>query len=266
MKQILVVNDDGIDAPGLLALARALKALPGGSVTVLAPDHNWSACGHVKTMSRPIRVKPYALAEELPAWACDGAPSDCVALALMGAIEKKFDLVVSGINPNANVGLDVTYSGTVTAAMEASIGGLPGFAVSIDAPEYHSGNLDYSSAAEAAAQIVAQLLPMWDGNLPAPIWNINVPYRPAGDYAGVRFTRQGVRIYNDRLEKRLDPRGRPYYWIGGEAPSGLVEEDTDYGAMKLGYITVTPLKMDMTDGKALEDVRSKGIGLSVGNR
>ncbi len=251
-KRILVTNDDGVTAPGLLALAEAVRRMDSVQVSVLAPDHNWSACGHVKTMSRPMRIRATNLADGSQAWSSDGAPSDCVALAMMGALEHKFDVVVSGINPNANVGLDVTYSGTVTAAMEGTIHGVPGFAVSVDAPEHHQGPVEYEVAAQAAVRIIAQLLEIWDGNLPAPIWNINVPYRPEGDYAGVQFTRQGVRLYHDMLEKRMDPRGVPYYWIGGDAPSGLVEDGTDYGAIKQGFISVTPLRMDMTDMKRLE--------------
>ena len=135
MTHILVTNDDGVNAPGLLALVQAIRAIPGFEVSVLAPDHNWSACGHVKTMTRPLRVREVKLADGSAALSSDGAPSDCVAIAIMGAIEKPIDIVVSGINPNANVGLDVTYSGTVTAAMEASINGKPGIAVSLDAPE-----------------------------------------------------------------------------------------------------------------------------------
>lgn len=244
---ILVTNDDGVTAPGLLELVKALRALPDMRVSVLAPDKNWSASGHVKTMSRPMRVNSVQLSDGSGALACDGAPSDCVAMGLMGMIEDPLDLVVSGINPNANIGLDVTYSGTVTAAMEASINGKPGFAVSIDAPEYHQGNLDYTAAAAAAAKIVQELFASYDGSLPPPIWNINVPYRPNGDYKGVQVTRLGTRLYRDALEKRVDPRGRPYYWIAGEAPGGVEEEGTDYGALKAGYISVTPLKMDMTD-------------------
>ena len=258
-KRILVTNDDGVTAPGLLALAQAVRQMDGVEVSVLAPDHNWSACGHVKTMSRPMRVKPVSLDDGSQAWSSDGAPSDCVALAMMGALEVKFDAVVSGINPNANVGLDVTYSGTVTAAMEAAINGIPGFAVSIDAPEHHQGPLEYEAAAQAAVRIIAQLLEIWDGNLPAPIWNINVPYRPEGDYAGVQFTRQGVRLYHDMLEKRMYPRGVPYYWIAGDPPSGVEEDGTDYGAIKKGFISVTPLRMDMTDIKRLDGMESTGL-------
>jgi 5'-nucleotidase len=252
--KILLTNDDGVTAPGLLALVQAVREIPGSEVFVLAPDHNWSACGHVKTMSRPMRVRSVKLEDGSQAWTSDGAPSDCVALALMGVLEQEFDLVVSGINPNANVGLDVTYSGTVTAAMEGAINGKPSFAVSLDAPEHHQGYLDYREAAKAAVKIITILLSKWDGQDSIPIWSINVPYRPDGDYEGVKLTRQGVRLYHDRIEKRLDPRGVPYYWIGGEPPSGVEEEGTDYGAIKQGYISVTPLQMDMTDYKRLESL------------
>ncbi len=255
--KILLTNDDGVTAPGLLALVQAVREIPGSEVFVLAPDHNWSACGHVKTMRTPMRVRPVSLEDGSQAWCSDGAPSDCVALALMGAIDKEIDIVVSGINPNANMGLDVTYSGTVTAAMEAAINGKPGFAVSLDAPEYHQGYLDYHEAAKAAVKIIVKLLSEWDGQGAVPIWSINVPYRPEGDYGGVKLTRQGVRLYHDRIEKRLDPRGVPYYWIGGEPPSGIVEDGTDYGAVKQGYISVTPLQMDMTDYKRLEALSGK---------
>lgn len=250
--KILLTNDDGVSAPGLFALAEALREILGARVTVLAPDHNWSACGHVKTMRTPMRVRPVSLEDGSQAWCSDGAPSDCVALALMGVLDEEFDLVVSGINPNANVGLDVTYSGTVTAAMEGAINGKSSFAVSLDAPEHHQGYLDYREAAKAAVKIIVELFSKWGGQGAIPIWNINLPYRPDGDYEGVKLTRQGVRLYHDRIEKRLDPRGVPYYWIGGEPPSGVVEEGTDYGAIKQGYISVTPLQMDMTDYKRLE--------------
>src|SRR5689334_5636267 len=138
---ILVTNDDGITAPGLLALAQEMRKL--GKVTVMAPDRNWSASGHVKTMERPLRVREVTLADGSAAFTSDGAPSDCVALALLGLIKEKVDLVVSGINPHANLGHDVTYSGTVTAAMEAVIAGVRGVAVSLDSPEGYKEALDY---------------------------------------------------------------------------------------------------------------------------
>lgn len=252
MTHFLVTNDDGVFAPGLLALVQAIRQIPGYEVSVLAPDHNWSACGHVKTMTRPLRVRDVKLADGSQAFSCDGAPSDCVAIAIMGAIEKSIDVVVSGINPNANVGLDVTYSGTVTAAMEASINGKPGVAVSLDAPEHHDGELNFASAAKAAVEVIQGLLADTIVKIQQPIWNINMPYREDGQYKGVLYTRQGVRLYRDVLEKRLDPRGKPYYWIGGEAPTGLMDEGTDYWAIKQGYISVTPLQMDMTNKALLE--------------
>ncbi len=153
---ILVTNDDGVTAPGLLALAQEMRKI--GEVTVLAPDHNWSASGHVKTLDRPLRVKKVKLADDSDGLASDGAPSDCVALAVLGILPEKIDLVVSGINPNANLGHDLTYSGTVTAAMEAVIWGLPGVAVSLDSPENHLGDLDYGPAARVAGRIVRALI------------------------------------------------------------------------------------------------------------
>ncbi len=256
MTHFLVTNDDGVFAPGLLALVQAIRAIPGNEVSVLAPDHNWSACGHVKTLTRPLRVREVKLADGSMALSCDGAPSDCVAIAVMGAIEKPIDVVVSGINPNANVGLDVTYSGTVTAAMEASINDKPGYAVSLDAPEHHDGELNFAPAAKAAADLIQGLLADKTEKNRQPIWNINLPYREEGQFEGVLYTRQGVRLYRDVLEKRLDPQGKPYYWIGGEAPTGLMDEGTDFWAIKSGFISVTPLQMDMTNKGLLEVLSS----------
>ncbi len=239
---ILVTNDDGVYAPGLLALAQELRKM--GEVSILAPDHNWSASGHVKTLNRPLRAKPVTLADGSQALASDGAPSDCVALALMGVIETPIDLVVSGINPNANIGHDVTYSGTVTAAMEAAIGNVAGIAVSLDAPEFFSGVLDYSTAAIAARRVAQMLLQQ---SLPKNILlNVNVPYLPVAELKGFRISRQGLRIYRDELVRREDPRGRPYYWIGGEAPTGVDEDGTDFGDLKAGYVSITPIQLDLT--------------------
>jgi 5'-nucleotidase len=248
---ILVTNDDGVFAPGLLALAQELRKL--GEVSILAPDHNWSASGHVKTLNRPLRAKPVTLADGSTALASDGAPSDCVALALMGVIEKPIDLVISGINPNANIGHDVTYSGTVTAAMEAAIGNVSGIAVSLDAPEYFSGLLDYSTAAYAARIVAKRLIA---NTLPTNILlNINVPYLPVAELKGYRISRQGLRIYRDELVRREDPRGKPYYWIGGEAPTGVDEEGTDFGDLKAGYVSITPIQLDLTSHAMIDTMR-----------
>jgi 5'-nucleotidase len=239
---ILVTNDDGIQAAGLHALARALRPL--GDVTVLAPDRNWSASGHVKTMHRPLRVRSVELPDGSPAFSSDGAPSDCVALAVLGLLDRPIDMVVSGINPNANLGHDVTYSGTVTAAMEAAINGLPGIAVSLDTPEGHAGARDYAPAADVAASVARRVI---ESPLPpGTILNLNVPYGPREGMRGLAITRQGLRVYRDELVRREDPRGRPYYWIGGETPSGLSEPDTDFWALRENYVSLTPLQLDLT--------------------
>lgn len=245
---ILVTNDDGVTAPGLLALAQEMRKL--GKVTVFAPDKNWSASGHVKTMERPLRVKEVLLADGTSAFASDGAPSDCVALPLLGLIEEAIDIVVSGINPNANIGHDITYSGTVTAAMEAVIAGVKGVAVSLDSPEGHRGPLDYSTAAAVAKRVVEQVIA--DGLPEGVVLNLNVPYLPGSEIKGYMVTRQGLRVYRDALDVRSDPRGKPYYWIGGEAPTGVDEPGTDFGALRAGYVSITPLQLDLTHVKAMD--------------
>jgi 5'-nucleotidase len=243
---ILVTNDDGINAPGLLALATEMQSF--GKVSVLAPEHSWSASGHVKTMHRPLRVKEVALLDGSPAWVSDGAPSDCVALGLLGFIPEKIDLVVAGINPNANIGHDVTYSGTVTAAMEAAIGVVAGIAFSLHAPEEFQGVLDYAPAARVAHRIVSAII--MNGHLSNLLLNVNIPYLTDDQIKGILVTRQGLRVYRDRLDRRIDPRGRPYYWIGGESPTAIPDEGTDFDALEKGYVSVTPLQLDLTDFQA----------------
>lgn len=239
---ILLTNDDGIHAPGLLALAQTLSEI--GEVTVVAPDRNWSASGHVKTMHRPLRVTETTLQDGTPALSTDGAPSDCVALALLGLIKKEVDVVVSGINPLANVGHDVTYSGTVTAAMEATLSGLPGIAVSLDSNRTHSKPLDYEPTAVIAASIVQQI---HAAGLPnGVLLNLNVPYVPLEKIRGVVITSQGQRVYRDKLVERDDPRGRKYYWIGGDSPTGVSDKGTDFWALSEKMVSVTPLMMNLT--------------------
>jgi 5'-nucleotidase len=254
---ILVTNDDGVFAPGLLALVHAMRKITE-NVSILAPDHNWSASGHVKTLHRPLRVKEVVLEDNTRAWASDGAPSDCVALALLGFLEDKIDMVVSGINPNANLGHDVTYSGTVTAAMEAAIWGIPGVAVSVDKPENLSGIVDYQPAAEAARRVVEWMLEQ-HGLPKSVVFNVNVPYGPLQEMKGFRITRQGLRIYNDALVRRMDPRGKPYYWIGGDVPSGVDEPGTDFGTLSAGYVSITPLELDLTDQLMAEWMAERGF-------
>jgi 5'-nucleotidase len=259
---VLVTNDDGVYAPGLLALAQAVRTL-ADKVTVLAPDHNWSAAGHVKTLHRPLRVNEITLEDGTSAWSTDGAPSDCVALAQLGFIPEKIDLVVSGINPYPNIGHDVTYSGTVTAAMEGAIRGIPGVAVSLNSAEELSGAKDYQPSAEVARRIIAWL---WEQpDLPQDlVLNVNVPYGPLAEMKGLRITQQGLRIYRDKLVRRLDPRGQPYYWIGGEAPIGVEEEGTDYGMLLAGFVSVTPIQLDLTNPTLQKWIQEKGFTGDLG--
>ncbi|MBN1284074.1 MAG: 5'/3'-nucleotidase SurE [Anaerolineae bacterium] len=246
---ILVTNDDGVDAPGLLALTQAMRAL--GDVTVVAPHQNQSAVGHRKTLSEPIRAWEVHLDDGTPATAITGSPADCVALALLGLIERPIDMVASGINNGPNLSRDVTYSGTVTAAMEAVIEDVPAFAVSLDSRERGA---DYTRAAEAALLIAQRIAE--HGLPPLTLLNVNVPIGPV---KGVQITRQGRRKYVDELIKRLDPRGRPYYWIGGEFPTGdHSEEGADLWAVANGYISVTPITMEMTNYAALDTIKGWG--------
>ena len=160
------------------------------------------------------------------------------------------DIVVSGINPNANIGHDVTYSGTVTAAMEAVIDGVKGIAVSLNSPQGFKGLLDYSTAAIVARRVAEKV--MSDGLPEGVVLNVNVPYLKEDQFKGYMITRQGLRLYRDALDERIDPRGRPYYWIGGEAPTGVDEPGTDFGALTAGYVSITPLQLDLTNYKAMD--------------
>jgi 5'-nucleotidase len=263
-KNILVTNDDGVHAPGLLALAQEMRHL--GKVTILAPDRNWSGSGHVKTLDRALRMREFHLEDGSQAFASDGAPSDCVALSMLGYFKEQFDLVVSGINVGANLGHDVTYSGTVTAAMEAVIAGVPGVAVSLEVPEGYVGPIDFQPATNAACIAVQNVIAH---GLPADtLLNVNVPFLKAEDILGIRITRQGLRVYHSRLDERIDPRGRPYYWIGGDAPTGVAESGTDVGALAAGFVSVTPLQLDLTAYRAISNLntwnwRSQPIELSL---
>lgn len=248
---ILVTNDDGVDAPGLLALQKALQDV--GEVTVFAPDHNWSAAGHTKTMHKPLRVNQTTLPDGTSVYTTTGTPSDCVALVILGILDHQPDLVVSGINQGANVGHDITYSGTIAAAMEAIISGIPALAVSLDS--YQSR--DFAYAARFVARLVGLVL---ERSLPSNTFlNVNVPAVPRDEIAGVRITRLGQRVYRDRLVERQDPRGRNYYWIGGEPPTGVPEDGTDIWALANKYVSITPLHLDMTEYQMMEDLKRWGL-------
>lgn len=247
---ILVTNDDGVDAPGLLALKQALEIL--GKVVVVAPNHNWSVSGHGKTLHKPLRVYQTTLRDGSSAYTTDGAPSDCVALVMLGLLQEKPALVVSGINPAANVAHDLTYSGTVAAAMEGAINAVPSIAVSLDAN--HHGQIDFSAAAEMAVDIAQRVLL---NTLPQDSFlNVNVPHLPRAELRGIRITRLGKRIYRDALVERQDPSGKAYYWIGGEPPTGVIDEEgTDVWAVANRYVSITPVHLDMTSHALIEPLK-----------
>lgn len=250
---ILVSNDDGILAPGVLALARAMKTF--GKVTIIAPEENQSANGHRKTLYKPLRTSPVNLGPEITAWSTDGAPADCVALALLGFIEP-VDLVVSGINRGPNLGQDVTYSGTIAATFEATIFGKPAAAFSLNTRSMESA--DYEAAAEIARQVVEKLL---TNQLPKmTLISVNVPALPLDQIKGFQVTRQGQRIYSDKLDRRVDPLGRPYYWIAGAEPGGVTDEvGTDLNAIHEGYVAITPIQLDLTAYTMFDTLQKWGL-------
>lgn len=212
-------------------------------VEIIAPQRNWSAAGHTKTMHKPLRIHTTALRDGTPAYTCSGTPSDCSAVALLGFLGDRPDLIVSGINPTSNVGYDITYSGTIAAAMEGAISGVAAFAVSLDLSEGVAE--DFTQAAEFASIVARKVMSEW---LPPDTFlSVNVPAVPREAIRGVRITRSGKRIYRDELVERLDPRGDKYYWIGGKAPAGEEDlEGTDVWALANRFISITPIHMDMT--------------------
>ncbi len=253
MSLILLTNDDGVNSPGLLALKEAVQAV--GEVVVFAPDHNWSAAGHRKTMHKPLRVQEAALADGSPAFVTNGGPADCVALAVLGVLPQAPDLVISGINPGSNVAQDMTYSGTVAASLEALISGIPALAVSVAVGR--GGSADFRCAARYATLLAREVLSSGRKDL---LLNVNVPGIPCNQIKGVEITRLGTRIYRDVLVRRQDPRGKEYYWIGGEPPGGVVEDGTDIGALAANKVSVTPLQLDLTAHHVMDDLRAWQLG------
>ncbi len=232
---ILVTNDDGITSTALYGLRDALADL--GRVFIVAPDRDQSATSHSLTLYRPMRI-------ENPApdvYAVDGTPTDCVLIAMHGLLNEPIDLVVSGVNRGANMGDDVFYSGTVAAAIEGAMQGLPAIAVSLAV----SGLADFTYACAFTRRLVEAV--RREGMPAKSVLNVNVPNRPAAEVAGVEVTRLGKRVYQDTLIERTDPRGRKYYWIGGDAPVWDPEPETDFLAVDRGFVSVTPLHLLLTD-------------------
>ncbi len=242
---ILITNDDGIFARGIVSLARAMAELD--EVLVVAPDRERSTVGHAITVRRPlslwpIEVGPYP--EGVRAFACDGTPADCVILALGGAIEDVGDvsLVLSGINCGANLGDEITYSGTVAAAIEASLFGVPSVALSLAVGD--EGLFNFAGAAERAVELIETIREI--KMPPKTFLNVNFPDLPSPSIRGFLVTKKGTKLYKGKITPLCDPKGRRYYWIGGTAEEHL-EEGSDVWAVANGYVSVTPINLDMTD-------------------
>jgi len=240
---ILVSNDDGVYSEGIAALAEALGAV--GEVVVIAPDRERSAVSHALTLHRPLRVQELGAGR----YAVDGTPTDCVNLAINGILKRRPTLVASGINKGANLGDDVTYSGTVSAAMEGTLLGIPSLAISlIGEPPFQF----------AAAASFAQRLATWviERGLPADtLLNVNVPEN-AKARRGFALTRMGRRRYGDAIVEKVDPRGKKYYWIGGEELQFVEEEGTDFHAVSQGLISITPIHLDLTNYKSFDALKA----------
>ncbi len=235
-KRILVTNDDGIDAPGLKALEQSLAGL--GEITVVAPSKEMSATSQSISLHRPLRAR----AVDDRHFAVDGTPADSVILALHHLLPARPDLVVSGVNAGGNLGENVIYSGTVAAAVEAVLHGVPSFAISLASRK----DVNFSTAAAFAAQLASKVLE--EGLPPRVTLNVNVP---RGEVHGVRFTRQSQKISQNVIHEQKDPRGRPYYWLDETVELSNVEPDSDYAAILAGEISLTPLQVDRTDYPSL---------------
>ena len=230
--RILVTNDDGIYSEGIRKLADALRPL--GEVIIVAPDREQSAASHALTLNRPLRL----LQLEENEWIVDGTPTDCVNLAVLKLMKNnRPDIVVSGINFGPNLGDDVTYSGTISAAFEGALLNIPSLALSALVGEHFS----FDRCAEFAAELTRYVLEQ--PRNPGIILNVNFP---VSEFRGVRVTRLGKRVYSEGVIERRDPRGRKYYWIGGDAPTWHPGEGTDFEAVQNGYVSITPLHLDLT--------------------
>ncbi|MDR3707669.1 MAG: 5'/3'-nucleotidase SurE [Capsulimonadaceae bacterium] len=247
--RLLVTNDDGVHSPGILALKKALDPL--GEVIVVAPERPRSAVGHAITLHKPLRLHRGKMADGLPAWSSNGTPADCVTLGILELMDGKADLVVSGINHGPNLGWDVHYSGTVSAAFESVMIGVPAIAVSVASWD---DDIRWDGLARFAAKLASWLSEHPLG--PHTLLNVNAPNLPAGELKGIEITRLGSRQYVDRLIKRVDPTGRPYFWLGGTLLDGQSEAGSDVHAVANGKISVTPLQLDLTSNAARADLRA----------
>lgn len=247
--RVLVTNDDGVTSPGLIELARGLSRV--AETFVVAPEHERSAASHAITLHKPLRATRVRVGDtDVPGWATNGTPADCVVLAVLDLLGAPPDIVVSGINLGANLGMDLIYSGTVSGAVEAVLFAIPAIALSVAAFR----DICWDPAVQFSEALVQQVAR--HGLPPDSFLNVNVPNLPAASLRGVEVTRQGARRYVNRLEKRSDPRGRDYYWLTGSPESASEPEGTDVRAIADGKISVTPLRLDMTNPELASNVRA----------
>ena len=245
--RILLTNDDGIQAPGILALKLALDDI--GEVFMVAPERARSAAGHAITLHKPLRCTFVQVTEHITGYAVSGTPTDCVNIGVEIVMEHKCDMIVSGINHGSNLGWDVTYSGTVAAAMEGATLNLPSIAISLDSHNSPTPP-DFKPAAEFAVSIIEKARKF--GMTPHSLLNVNVPNLPANEIKGVKIAFQGEREYIDRVAVSKDPNNRPYYWQSGKIKPGARATGSDVRAVEEGYVSVSPIHLDMTDYKLLE--------------
>ena len=252
MPLILVTNDDGVNSRGIKALSDALKSV--GDVYVIAPETEQSAVGHALTLHRPLKFEKI----NNKTYFINGTPTDCVILGVNKLLPQKPGLLVSGINDGGNMGDDITYSGTVAAAIEGTLLGIPSIAVSFakdvqNGRGYHKKSSKLQAAARFAKKLSMQVLKK---GLPRDtLLNVNVP--DSAKIKGIRITRQGKRIYDNSIQETSDPRGRKHFWIGGGLPTWESGKDTDFEAVQKGFISVTPIHLDLTNYSALEFMKNK---------
>lgn len=254
MLSILLSNDDGVNAPGLVPLRQALSSI--GDVTVVAPERNQSAVSHKVTMHKPVRLNQTTLADGSTAYYCSGTPADSVRIGLSQVVDKKPDLIVSGINLGHNMGIDVYYSGTVACAREGAIQGIRSVAVSSVFPQVGGAKMNdiWAVTAETAVSVIQEALR--NQTPPNIVLNINSPALTRDELKGVKVTHIGSRNYTLDFTKSADPFARPYYWLLGEGPHDEYDSDSDVGAVKDGYISVTPINLDPTANEYKATVES----------
>ncbi len=249
--EVLISNDDGIKSPGIQLLAKAISRF--ANVTVVAPEKEQSAMGHALTLHTPVRLYHYAKKGMADQWAVSGTPADCVFMGIRHLMKKKPDLIVSGVNRGANLGNDIFYSGTVAAAREGALLGIPAMATSLmishDPMEAH-GKVYFEDAAQYMAHLAKQVLK--NGMPPGCMFNVNYPNLPKNKIKGARASTQGSRYYSNKAARRLDPRGKAYFWLGGQYTGFKAIEGSDCMLIDQGYISITPCRLDVTQYESLE--------------